>query len=60
MLVLKGDGSDETAALIDDYTKRARGLGIPVFPAFEDAAIAARAVGEQHRAVTAHTAANAS
>ncbi len=55
MLVLKGDGSSETAAMIDDYTKRARGLGIPVFAAFEDAAVAARAVGEQHRAVAAHT-----
>lgn len=60
MLVLKGDGSDETTDMITDYAKKARGLGIPVFPAFEDAALAARAVGEQHRAVTGHTSSHTS
>lgn len=51
MLVLKTDGSDETEAMIKVYAQRARNNGIPVFPAFEDAAVAARAVLEQNQHV---------
>ncbi|MCZ4586743.1 acetate--CoA ligase family protein [Rhodococcus opacus] len=47
LLVLKTDGSADTEALIKTYAHRARTRGIPVFPAFEDAALAARAVLEQ-------------
>ena len=47
LLVLKADGSEGTEALIKTYAQRAREIGIPVFPAFEDAALAARAVLEQ-------------
>ncbi|WP_257015568.1 acetate--CoA ligase family protein [Rhodococcus sp. ACS1] len=47
LLVLKTDGSADTEALITTYAHRARTRGIPVFPAFEDAALAARAVLEQ-------------
>ncbi|WP_268794388.1 acetate--CoA ligase family protein [Pseudarthrobacter siccitolerans] len=49
ILVLKTDGSEGTAELITEYAQRARKIGIPVFPAFEDAAIAARAVLEQSK-----------
>nr|WP_281070080.1 acetate--CoA ligase family protein [Paeniglutamicibacter psychrophenolicus] len=56
LLVLKTDGSAETGEMIEAYAKRARAIGIPVFPAFEDAALAARAVLEQSRAT--HTGAN--
>jgi len=51
MLVLKTDGSQETEAMIRAYAQRARQSGIPVFPAFEDAAVAARAVLEQNQHV---------
>jgi len=44
MLVLKTDGKADTGAQIREYTQRALALGIPVFPAFEDAAIAAAAL----------------
>ncbi|MCG2623104.1 acetate--CoA ligase family protein [Arthrobacter sp. I2-34] len=47
MLVLKTDGSAGTEEMIKTYAQRARAIGIPVFPAFEDAALAARAVLEQ-------------
>ena len=53
LLVLKTDGSAETGEMIEAYAKRARAIGIPVFPAFEDAALAARAVLEQSRATHA-------
>jgi len=49
LLVLKTDGSAATEALIRNYAQRARKIGIPVFPSFEDAAVAARAVLEQSR-----------
>ncbi|HJX79256.1 acetate--CoA ligase family protein [Glutamicibacter sp.] len=49
LLVLKSDGSTQTEELIDGYAHRARTAGIPVFPTFEDAALAARAVLEQSR-----------
>ena len=51
ILVLKTDGSAGTAELITAYAQRARRIGIPVFPAFEDAALAARAVLEQSRQI---------
>jgi acyl-CoA synthetase (NDP forming) len=44
LLVLKTDGKADTEAQIDGYGRRALALGIPVFPAFEDAAVAARAL----------------
>lgn len=47
LLVLKTDGSVETEMMIADYAERARRRGIPVFSAFEDAAVASRAVIEQ-------------
>lgn len=47
LLVLKTDGSAETEEMIKAYAQRARRIGIPVFPTFEDAALAARAVLEQ-------------
>ncbi|MEV5540883.1 acetate--CoA ligase family protein [Saccharopolyspora shandongensis] len=47
LLVLKTDGSQQTEELITGYAHRARSSGIPVFAAFEDAALAARAVLEQ-------------
>ncbi|MEV0051600.1 acetate--CoA ligase family protein [Saccharopolyspora shandongensis] len=47
LLVLKTDGSQKTEELITGYAHRARSSGIPVFAAFEDAALAARAVLEQ-------------
>jgi acyl-CoA synthetase (NDP forming) len=50
-LVLKTDGSAGTEAMIKSYAERARQKGIPVFPAFEDAALAARAVLEQNQQV---------
>lgn len=50
-LVLKTDGSDETEALIKTYARRARAVGIPVFPTVEDAAVAARSVLEQSRSI---------
>lgn len=46
-LVLKTDGSADTEAMILDYAARARAQRIPVFAAFEDAALAGRAVLEQ-------------
>lgn len=47
ILVLKTDGSVETEDMISGYAQRARAIGIPVFDAFEDAALATRAVLEQ-------------
>lgn len=54
LLVLKGDGSDATQELITGYAQRARANGIPVFAAFEDAALAARAVIEQSEQIHQH------
>lgn len=51
LLVLKTDGSAGTEELIKTYAERARHQGIPVFPAFEDAALAARAVLEQSKQI---------
>jgi acyl-CoA synthetase (NDP forming) len=44
LLVLKSDGKADTDAHIDALGRRALSLGIPVFAAFEDAAVAARAL----------------
>lgn len=51
ILVLKADGSAETEEMITAYAKRARAIGIPVFGAFEDAALASRAVLEQSKQI---------
>ena len=51
-LVLKTDGEADTEARIRDY--RARDHGIPVFPTFEDAAVAAGAL-LRHQARTLRT-----
>lgn len=51
ILVLKPDGSAGTEEMIKTYAHRARQIGIPVFPAFEDAALASRAVLEQSKQI---------
>lgn len=51
ILVLKSDGSAGTEEMIKTYAHRARQIGIPVFPAFEDAALASRAVLEQSKQI---------
>lgn len=51
ILVLKTDGSAGTEEMIKAYAQRARQIGIPVFPSFEDAALAARAVLEQSKQI---------
>jgi acyl-CoA synthetase (NDP forming) len=51
-LVLKTDGKADTDLQIQEYRRRALALRIPVFPTFEDAAVAARALlGHQARTV---------
>jgi hypothetical protein len=55
-LVLKTDGKADTDAQIDAYGRRALALGIPVFPAFDDAAIAARALLGHHSKLSARRA----
>lgn len=51
LLVLKSDGSAGTADMVKAYAQRARQIGIPVFGAFEDAALASRAVLEQSKQI---------
>ena len=51
ILVLKTDGSEDTEAMITDYSARARDINIPVFATFEDAALATRAVLEQSQQI---------
>ncbi|MGM7778904.1 acetate--CoA ligase family protein [Arthrobacter sp. KNU-44] len=51
LLVLKSDGSDGTGDMVKAYARRARRIGIPVFGAFEDAALASRAVLEQSKQI---------
>lgn len=51
LLVLKSDGSAGTGDMIKAYAQRARQIGIPVFGAFEDAALASRAVLEQSKQI---------
>lgn len=51
ILVLKTDGSAGTEDMIKTYAHRARQIGIPVFGAFEDAALASRAVLEQSKQI---------
>lgn len=51
LLVLKSDGSAGTGDMVKAYAQRARAIGIPVFGAFEDAALASRAVLEQSKQI---------
>ncbi|MFC6707127.1 acetate--CoA ligase family protein [Flexivirga alba] len=48
LLVLKGDGKPDIDEEIRGYARRASEWGIPAFPEFEDAAIAARALLDHH------------
>jgi acyl-CoA synthetase (NDP forming) len=56
LLVLKTDGKADTDAQIDVYGRRALAVGIPVFPAFDDAAVAARALLGHHSKMSARRA----
>lgn len=50
LLVLKPDGKPDIDEQIRGYARRARALGLPAFPSFEDAAVAAQAlVAHQER-----------
>ena len=44
VLVLKTDGKPDTEEQISGYAERARTLGLPVLPTFEDAAVAVQAL----------------
>jgi acyl-CoA synthetase (NDP forming) len=52
VLVLKTDGKPDTEEQIRGYAERARTLGLPVLPTFEDAAVAVQAL-LRHQARTA-------